>query len=176
MIFLPANSIHRDWESTRFEGLLLLHIPYWVISSFLDVSSVERGIAEVEEEQVSVQNRSSWSQSSRSHIEIFGYKKTSECYPLLWNRIKIYVVAFATLCLVEQDFDAVASLFPTKETDEQLLIGKSPMSSQWVPVLCWQADISAPSTTIPLTMTVKTMTYVTMFASDVRLLIHICEG
>ena len=59
--------------SERFQDLLLLTIPDWVINPFLDVNSEETGVTE--EELVSIQNDIEVRPKFKNHIKIFGCKK-----------------------------------------------------------------------------------------------------
>ena len=81
------DQLQRDM-SERFQDLLLLTIPDWVINPFLDVNSEETGVAE--EELVSIQNDIELRPKfKKSYQDFWLQKKNSDCYPVLWNKVKI---------------------------------------------------------------------------------------
>ena len=102
------EELQRDM-SERFQDLLLVKIPDWVINPFLDVSSEETG--EAEEELIAIQNDIELSPKfKKSYQDFWLQKKISDFYPVLWNKVKIYFIAFPTSYLVERGFSAVAFL------------------------------------------------------------------
>ena len=95
--------------SERFQDLLLLTVPDWVINPFFDVISEETGVAE--EELISIQNDIELSPKfKKSYQDFWLQKKISDCYPVLWNKVKIYLIVFPTSYLVERGFGAAALL------------------------------------------------------------------
>ena len=102
------EELQRDM-SERFQDLLLLKIQDWVINPFLDVSNEETG--EAEEELISIQNDIELSPKfKKSYQDFWLQQKISDFYPVLWNKVKIYFIAFPTSYLVERGFSAVALL------------------------------------------------------------------
>ena len=80
-----------------------------VINPFLDVNSEETGVAE--EELVSIQNDIELRPKfKKSYQDFWLQKKNSDCYPVLWNKVKMYLVVFPTSYLVERGFSAVTLL------------------------------------------------------------------
>ncbi|XP_018015681.1 protein ZBED8 [Hyalella azteca] len=102
------DELHRDM-SERFEDILLLEIPDWVINPFLNVDGEETGVAE--EELISIQNDIELRPKfKKSYQDFWLQKKISDCYKVLWNRVKMYFIAFPTSYLVERGSSAVALL------------------------------------------------------------------
>lgn len=102
------DELHRDM-SERFEDILLLEIPDWVINPFLNVDGEETGVAE--EELISIQNDIELRPKfKKSYQDFWLQKKISDCYQVLWNKVKMYFIAFPTSYLVERGFSAVALL------------------------------------------------------------------
>nr|XP_049579058.1 protein FAM200A-like [Syngnathus scovelli] len=102
------DELHRDM-SERFEDILLLEIPDWVISPFLNVEGEETGVAE--EELISIQNDIELRPKfKKSYQDFWLQKKISDCYQVLWNKVKMYLIAFPTSYLVERGFSAVTLL------------------------------------------------------------------
>ena len=95
--------------SGRFQDLLSLKIPDWVINPFLEVCNEETG--EAEEELISIQTEIELCPKfKKSYQDFWLQKEISDFYPVLWNKAKIYFIAFPTSYLVEQVFSAVALL------------------------------------------------------------------
>ena len=102
------ENLQRDM-SERFQDLSLVKIPDWVINPFLDVNSEETG--EAEEELIAIQNDIELSlKFKKSYQDFWLQKNISDLYPVLWNKVKIYFIAFPTSYLVERGFSAVAFL------------------------------------------------------------------
>ena len=104
----PLEELQRDM-SERFQDLLSLKLPDWVINPFLEVCNEETG--EAEEESISIQNEIELSlKFNKSYQDFWLQKKTSDFYPVLCNKAKIYFITFPTSYLVERGFNAVALL------------------------------------------------------------------
>ncbi|XP_066965478.1 protein FAM200C-like [Macrobrachium rosenbergii] len=102
------DELHRDM-SERFEDILLIEIPDWVINPFLNVDGEETGLAE--EELISIQNDIELRPKfKKSYQDFWLQKKISDCYQVLWNKVKMYFIAFPTSYLVERGSSAVALL------------------------------------------------------------------
>lgn len=102
------DELHRDM-SARFQDLFLLKIPDWVINPFLDISNEETGM--VEEELISLQNDIELRPKfKKSYQDFWLQKNISDRYPSLWNKVKMYFIAFPTSYLVERGFSAVTQL------------------------------------------------------------------
>ena len=101
------EALERDM-SERFQNILLFRLPDWIINPFLDAKSEETGVAE--EEIVSLQTDIElWPIFKKSYQDVC-LQKISDFYPVLWNKIKIYFIAFPISYLVERGFSAVALL------------------------------------------------------------------
>ncbi|XP_071749602.1 protein FAM200A-like [Lepeophtheirus salmonis] len=97
------------YMNERYQYILGLKIPDWVINPLLEVSSEET--REVEEELVSIKNDIELSPKFKiSYQDFWLQKKISDLYPVLWNRVKIYLIAFPTSYLVERAFSVVTML------------------------------------------------------------------
>ena len=93
----------------RFHDGLSLRVPDWVINPFLDVDYEETGVAE--EELLDIKNDIELRPKfKKSYKDFWLQNKIPDCYPVLWNRVKMLFVAFPTSHLVERGFSAVALL------------------------------------------------------------------
>ena len=105
--------------SERFQDLLLLKIPDWVINPFLDISYEETGI--VEEELVSLINDIELRPKFRKSYQDFWLQTgISDRYPHLWNKVKLYFIAFPTSYLVERGFSAVTQILTKQRNRLQI--------------------------------------------------------
>ena len=112
------DELQRDM-SERFQDLLFLKIPDWVINPFLDVNSEETGVAE--EELVSIQNDIELRPKFKiSYQDFWLQKKISDCYPVLWNKVKMSFIAFPTSYLVEWGFSAVTLLLSKQRNRQKI--------------------------------------------------------
>ncbi|XP_040582182.1 SCAN domain-containing protein 3-like [Lepeophtheirus salmonis] len=102
------EELQRDMTE-RYQDILGLKIPDWVINPLLEVSSEET--REVEEELVSIKNDIELSPKFKiSYQDFWLQKKITDLYPVLWNKVKIYLIVFLTSYLVERAFSVVTML------------------------------------------------------------------
>jgi hypothetical protein len=93
--------------SERFEDLLLMEIPDWVINPFSDTDEV--GI--VEEELIQLRNDIELKpEFKKCYQDFWLQKKLCDRYPALWTVIGKLLLAFPTPYLVERGFSAVVQL------------------------------------------------------------------
>jgi hypothetical protein len=87
--------------SERFEDLISMEIPDWVINRFADTEEV----GAVEEELTELQNGIELkSKFKKSYHEFLLQKEISDCCRALWAVVKKLLVAFPKSCLVERGF------------------------------------------------------------------------
>ena len=102
------QNLHEHMQ-TRFNDLLTLNIPTWVISPFtvnaadVDVS-LQETIIEMQSDEVLLAKF-----KNRNH-DIWKINDTAEKYPLLWQKAQLYVIAFPSSYLVESGFSHVSHL------------------------------------------------------------------
>lgn len=102
------DMLHKDM-SERYQDLLLLEIPDWVINPFSNTE--QPGV--MEEELIELQNdvelKSNF-KCKKSYQEFWLQKDISTRYPALWSVVKKLLVAFPTSYLAERGFSVVAHL------------------------------------------------------------------
>ena len=109
--------LHEDM-SERFEDLLLMEIPDWVINTFSDTDEV--GI--VEEELIQLRNDTELKPKfEKSYQDFWLQNEICDHYPALWTVIRKLLLAFPTSYLVERGFSAVYNFAPSKEIDSRFL-------------------------------------------------------
>lgn len=93
----------------RFQDLLSLQMPDWVISPFLDITNEILRV--IEEELVSLQSDTELRpELIKSDQDFCLQKNISQLYPAQWNTVQININAFQTTYLVERDFSVVTKL------------------------------------------------------------------
>ena len=102
------QNLHEHMQ-TRFNELLTLNIPTWVISPFIvnaaDVDvSLQETIIEMQSDEVLLAKF-----KNRNH-DIWKTNDTAEKYPLFWQKAQLYVIAFPSSYLVESGFSHVSHL------------------------------------------------------------------
>ena len=102
------QNLHEHMQ-TRFNDLLTLNIPTWVISPFIvnaaDVDvSLQETIIEMQSDEILLAKF-----KNRNH-DIWKTNDTAEKYPLLWQKAQLYVIAFPSSYLVESGFSHVSHL------------------------------------------------------------------
>ena len=126
------EELQRDM-SERFQDFLLLKIPDWLINPFLEVCNEETG--EAEEELISIQNEIELSPKfKKSYQDFWLQKEISDFYQELWNKAKIYFIAFPTSYLVERGFSAVALLLSKQRKDLEIPCSKGLSSFNLFPI------------------------------------------
>ena len=103
--------LHKDM-STRFQDLITLDIPNWVINPFETISLEDmETIDDIDEELLTLQNYCELKPKfSISYQHFWLQKDIAIHYPALWEKVKILLIAFPTSYLVERGFSAVAQL------------------------------------------------------------------
>ena len=102
------DQLHKDM-TRRFQDIFSLEVPDWVIDP-QHQSSME-GAGVVEEELISLQNDIELKPKlSNSYQDFWLQKAVRERYPAVWNKVKLYFIAFPTSYLVEKGFSAVSQL------------------------------------------------------------------
>ena len=104
--------LHADM-STRFEDIIKLDIPSWVAQPFettINLSEME-SITDIEEELLTLQTDCELKPMfSKSYQHFWMQKEIAIEYPVLWEKVKILLIAFPTSYLVEKGFSAVSQL------------------------------------------------------------------
>ena len=90
---------------SRFEDILNMDIPAWVINPFINISEVDETI---QEEMIDVQNDEELKPAfKRSVGEFWLQPKIQKDYSSIWAKVKLFFIAFPTSYLVEKAFSAV---------------------------------------------------------------------
>ncbi|KAG8234800.1 hypothetical protein J437_LFUL006633 [Ladona fulva] len=98
-------TLHKNMMQ-RFEDLLLLEIPDWVINPF-----VIKEVGILEEELIGIQNDVELKPKFKINYQEFWLQmEVSDHYPALWMVVKKLHLAFPTSYLVERGFSAVIQL------------------------------------------------------------------
>jgi hypothetical protein len=106
------NALH---FKTRFEDVLTMEIPQWIINPYgdieeLDVMLQEELIAISTNEELKVQFR-------KGYQQFWLQRDIPVTYPALWTITRKFWIVFPSSYCVERGFSAVANLLTKKETD-----------------------------------------------------------
>ena len=105
------QELHEDME-VRFQDVFHLEIPDWIINPFIDIS--EQGI--LAEELTTLQNDFKLKPKfSISYQSFWLQSEIKAKYPHLWNRVKMFFIAFPSSYLVERAFSAVTALLDNRK-------------------------------------------------------------
>ena len=104
------QKLHEDME-VRFQDVLQLEIPDWIVDPFIDIS--EQGI--LAEELITLQNDFELKPKFRISYQAFWLQREIKVkYRHVWDRVKSFFIAFPSLYLVERAFSAVTTLLDNK--------------------------------------------------------------
>ena len=102
------DQLRKDMTS-RFQDIFFLEVPDWVIDPQHE-SSLE-GAAVLEEELISLRNDIELKPKLSNFYQDFWLQKAvRERYPAVWNKVKLYFIAFPTSYMVEKGFSAVSQV------------------------------------------------------------------
>ena len=95
--------------TSRFQDVFSLEVTDWVID--LQHQSSLDGASVLEEELISLRNDIELKPKlSNFYQDIWLQKAVRERYPAVWNKVKLYFIAFPTSYLAEKGFSAVSQL------------------------------------------------------------------
>ncbi|XP_051782615.1 SCAN domain-containing protein 3-like [Erpetoichthys calabaricus] len=114
------NVLHTDFK-TRFEDVLTMEIPQWIINPYDDIEESdvilqEKLIGISTNEELKVQFR-------KGYQQFWLQKDIPVAYPALWTIARKFLIACPSSYLVERSFSAVANLL-TKKRNRLQIIGR----------------------------------------------------
>ena len=102
------DQLHKDMTS-RFQDIFSLKVLDWVLDPQHEPSLKGAGV--LEEKLISLQNDIELRPKlSNSYQDFWLQKAVRKRYPAVWNKVKLYFIAFPTFYLVEKGFSAVCQL------------------------------------------------------------------
>jgi len=105
------NMLHTDFE-TRFEDVLSMEIPQWIINPYCDIEETD---VMLQEELIGIINNEELKVLFRKGYQQFWLQKDIPVtYPALWTVARKFLIAFPSSYLVERGFSAVANLLTKK--------------------------------------------------------------
>lgn len=113
--------LHEDMQK-RFEDLVNLNVPDWIINPYINIESISDHL--MEETIIELQNDVEMKPKFKNSFEDFWLqKKISERYPTLWAVVKKFLLCFPTSYLVEKGFSAVSRLL-TKQRNKLNIVDR----------------------------------------------------
>ena len=114
------NVLHTDFK-TRFEDVLTMEIPQWIINPYGDI---EESDVILQEELIGISTNEELKVQFRKGYQQFWFQKDIPvAYPALWTIARKFLIAFPSSYLVERGFSAVANLL-TKKRNRLQIIGR----------------------------------------------------
>ena len=105
------QELKADME-VRFQDVFQLEVPDWIIDPFCDIIS-ENGI--LEQKLITLKSDLELKPKFKiSYISFCLQNKIKERYPHVWDRVKLFLIAFPRSYLVERAFSAVITLLNSK--------------------------------------------------------------
>ncbi|EZA56552.1 SCAN domain-containing protein [Ooceraea biroi] len=102
------QALHNDFNN-RFEDILTMKIPAWILDPF---SSTEETELQLQEELIELSTNEELKFKFKNGYQAFWLQKQiPTLYPQLWAVVKKFLIAFPSSYLVERGCSAVASLF-----------------------------------------------------------------
>ena len=112
------NVLHTDFK-TRFEDVLTMEIPQWIINPYGDI---EESDVILQEELIGISTNEELKVQFRKGYQQFWFQKDIPvAYPALWTIARKFLIAFPSSYLVERGFSAVANLLTKKRNRLQII-------------------------------------------------------
>lgn len=106
------ENLHNDFKE-RFQDILNMDIPDWVLDPFSNVSTAES--SQLEEQLLELTtNEEIKFKFKNGYQEFWLQKPIMELYPSLWSIVQRFLIAFPSSYLSERGFSAVATLLTKK--------------------------------------------------------------
>ncbi|CAG9790258.1 unnamed protein product [Diatraea saccharalis] len=106
------ENLHRDFKE-RFQDVLNMDIPDWVLDPFSNVNTA--GSSQLEEELIELTTNEELKIKFKNDYQEFWLQKPiSQLYPGLWLIVQRFLIAFPSSYLAERGFSAVATLVTKK--------------------------------------------------------------
>lgn len=106
------DNLHNDFKR-RFEDILNMNIPDWVLDPFLNVNTAQSSLLEEELIELTT-NYELKPKFKNGYQEFWVQKSISQFYPGLWSIIQRFLISFPSSYLSERAFSAVATLLTKK--------------------------------------------------------------
>ena len=101
------NEYKKDFDK-RFQDVLKLNIPDWIINPFENTDTIE---LELQEEIIELSaNEQLKLQFKNGYKNFWLHKEIATLYPAIWDEAKKFFIAFPSSYLVERGFSAVTNL------------------------------------------------------------------
>ncbi|XP_056636253.1 SCAN domain-containing protein 3-like [Diorhabda sublineata] len=105
------NALYSDFE-TRFEDILTLVIPQWIINPYGDIEETDISL---QEELIGIStNEELKVEFIKGYQQFWLQKDIPATYPGVWNIMRKFLIAFPSSYLVERGFSAVTNLITKK--------------------------------------------------------------
>ncbi|CAH1997541.1 unnamed protein product [Acanthoscelides obtectus] len=108
------NALYSDFES-RFEDILTMVIPPWIINPYGDIQ--ETNVIIQEELTKLSTNEELKVQFKNGYQQFWLQNNIPVTYPVLWNIARKFLISFPSSYLVERGFSALTNLLTKKEID-----------------------------------------------------------
>ncbi|CAH1986549.1 unnamed protein product [Acanthoscelides obtectus] len=105
------NALYSDFES-RFEDILTMVIPPWIINPYGDIK--ETNVIIQEEPTELSTNEELKAQFKNGYQQFWLQNNIPVTYPVLWNIARTFLISFPSSYLVERGFSAVTNLLTKK--------------------------------------------------------------
>ncbi|KFM67003.1 SCAN domain-containing protein 3, partial [Stegodyphus mimosarum] len=103
------DALHKDFTE-RFEDLLNLQIPQWIINPY-NTTAIEEANVITQEEFITISTDEELKQKFNQGYQKFWLQRNIETqYPTLWNIAEKYHIAFPSSYLVEKSFSVVTNI------------------------------------------------------------------
>ena len=107
--FTHLDALHKDFTK-RFEDLLNLQIPQWIINPY-NITAMEEANVVMQEELITISTDEELKQKFNQGYQKFWLQRNIETqYPALWNIAEKYLIAFPSSYLVEKGFSVVTNI------------------------------------------------------------------
>ena len=105
------NALYFDFQ-IRFEDILKMVIPQWVINPYDDIEEAD---VQLQEELLGISTNEELKVRFKKGYQLFWLQKDiPSTYPTLWNIARKFLIAFPSSYLVERGFSAVINLLTKK--------------------------------------------------------------
>lgn len=112
------EALHSDFNK-RFEDILKMNIPKWVLDPFSNTETIDS--AKLEEELIEVTTNEELKLKFKEGYQVFWLQKQIPIlYPGLWAVVQTFLIAFPSSYLVERGFSAVTNLLTKKRQRLQI--------------------------------------------------------
>ncbi len=113
--------LESHWDSDRFEDILSLEVPQWVMNPFTNFETAE---VQIQEELVELSTNETLKASFHNGdrlTEFWLQSNISRLYPGLWTIVKKFLIAFPSSYIVERGCSAVTDLITKKRSRLQIV-------------------------------------------------------